>query len=174
LPFASQGSVGPPAGWLLCDGVPYNITTYDELYAAIAEVYNVDGDAAGTSRTPNLNGRVITGEGSNGEKTVAIGEDGGEWDVTLDSTMMPNHNHGGGVHTHDILEVGARLGGGSTDDNTSESPDATTTLTTEIANGAASPLVPGSVIALEGGGLSHVNAMPFLGMRYIIKASSEE
>jgi len=59
LPFA-----GPeekiPEGWLLCDGDPYPITAYPDLYAAIGTAHGVGADPE-TFRVPNYNGMFLRG-----------------------------------------------------------------------------------------------------------------
>lgn len=52
-----------PAGWLLCNGDSYNISTYPNLYAVIGNIYG-GSFSAGTFSVPDTRGIFVAGNGS--------------------------------------------------------------------------------------------------------------
>ena len=101
VPF---GGVSLPAGWLFCDGVVKNRTTYADLFAAIGINFGA-GDGSTTFGIPNLTGRTVIGTG--GTAAPSIGNVAGAETVTLSLAQMPSHSHtattgSAGSHTHNL------------------------------------------------------------------------
>jgi microcystin-dependent protein len=106
LPF---GGTVVPTGFLACDGSNVSRSTYATLYAAIGTTWGV-GDNSTTFTVPDLRRRSPVGSGGSGTAQLAnsVGSTGGAESVTLTTTEMPAHNHGGTTG-----DSGACLGGGA-------------------------------------------------------------
>lgn len=81
-----------PTGWLLCDGSAVSRATYADLFAIVGTTYGA-GNGSSTFNLPNLLGRVIVGRDASQTEFDVLGETGGAKTVTLDSTMIPSHQH---------------------------------------------------------------------------------
>jgi microcystin-dependent protein len=95
LPIGSMmpfGSPSPPAEFLLCDGASYATSAYPELFAVLAYAY---GGSGGNFLVPDMRGRIPVGRDSGQTEFDTLGEPGGIKAVTLQSTEMPVHSHGG-------------------------------------------------------------------------------
>jgi len=84
LPYAGTAA---PDGALLCQGQAVSRTTYDRLYALIANTYGA-GDGSTTFNVPDLQGRIPVGKGS-GAGTTALGANEG---LAL-ASRRPHHRH---------------------------------------------------------------------------------
>lgn len=141
-----------PTGWLFCDGTSYVRTTYPVLFAAIGTAF---GAADGTHfSVPDMRGRVPigvgtgTGGGASGTgivtggaalAAIALSTWKGEDTHTLTVPEMP-------AHTHPAVN--------STDGN----------------QGSGSSLAGSiGVTGSTGGGSSHNNIQPVVGLNFIIK-----
>ena len=96
LPF---GGGTAPSGWLECNGQAVSRSTYSDLFAIVGTIYGA-GDGSTTFNVPDLQGRVIMGEGGNtaGRTPAAlesIGDTSGEQSVILNVNQLPAHNHSG-------------------------------------------------------------------------------
>ena len=94
LPF---GGGTAPSGWLECDGAAVSRSTYSDLFAIIGTIYGA-GDGSTTFNLPDLQGRVIMGQGgSTANRTPTdlenIGDTFGSQTHTLTVNEMPPHNH---------------------------------------------------------------------------------
>ena len=94
LPF---GGGTAPSGWLECDGAAVSRSTYSDLFAIIGTIYGA-GDGSTTFNLPDLQGRVIMGQGgSTALRTPTdlenIGDTFGSQTHTLTVNEMPSHNH---------------------------------------------------------------------------------
>ena len=139
-PIGTQNTKALPNGWLLCDGAPYAISTYPDLFAEIGTTYAQPGDPLTTFRVPDLIDRVpygcidgnvgtvvgdnsivgtITGTASTvvtGTSSVSIS---GTAVVDIDASNLPAHTHGvtglttdaAGEHYHNYHT--SNSGGGS-------------------------------------------------------------
>lgn len=124
LPFAGSTA---PTGWLLCYGQVVSQTTYADLYAALSTTYNTGGEGAGNFRLPDLRGRTTAGKdnmgGSAANRLTAagsgitgttLGATGGSETHTLNSTQMPQHQHGVGTiatSAHSVSDTHDHLSG---------------------------------------------------------------
>ncbi len=94
LPF---GGGTAPSGWLECNGAAVSRSTYSDLFAIIGTIYGA-GDGSTTFNVPDLQGRVMMGEGGNtAARTPAdlesIGDTGGSQSVALVVDNLPSHSH---------------------------------------------------------------------------------
>lgn len=102
----ATGATRAPAGWLLCDGASYAISSYPKLYAAIGKAYG--GDGVANFKVPNLVGKTAIGPNTN----YVLGSSGGEEFHTILLAELPAHAHtvrlknDGGV-TAGNLQIGA-------------------------------------------------------------------
>lgn len=83
-------TTSPPDNTIPCDGGTYNREDYPLLYAVIDSTFIVDSDHF---TTPNLQGLVLIGAGTNGASTFTLGDTGGEYEHTLDTSEIPSHAH---------------------------------------------------------------------------------
>lgn len=190
IPFAGASS---PSGFLLCDGTSVSSSNYLALHSVISNTYGGSAytGAAGLSfNLPDYRGRVLIGAGTGTGLTArTLGGTVGTETVTLDSTQIPAHSHpntvsGGNTgtmnsnasHTHAatkpiyIYDPGVSSGGltASTyvrgNDSAGINPvtatniDHTHTFTPSITNANNT-----------GGGGSHSNIQPSIGINYLIK-----
>lgn len=132
-----------PDGWLLCNGANISRTTYAALFAVLGTTYGA-GDGSTTFALPDMRGRVGVGIGASGVTT--IGQTGGEQTHILSENEMPVHKHGKGGYA-------TAVGTGSNYYVGVQAPTVFGTGYTENA----------------GGGLSHNNMQPYVGINYIIK-----
>ncbi|ULG87919.1 hypothetical protein FH593_15310 [Leptospira interrogans] len=108
---------------------------------------------------PNLCGRTPIGAGpATGITTRTIGESVGEESHTLTLPETPNHDHGGGNHSHPVDRANFLMQGGGISIKVGYS--ATSTNNTRAS---------GNVITPQGGGLPHNNMQPSLVLNYFIK-----
>jgi len=110
------GSSEAPAGWLLCDGLAYNRTTYADLYAVIGSTYG-DGDHSTTFNVPDLRGIFVRGAGTSGKLTKA---NGSAFSATLGAyvnDMEQDHYHTASSnswdHSHSVSNLYQRLDTGT-------------------------------------------------------------
>jgi len=160
----------PPDNTLPCDGGTYARADYPLLYAVIDSIYIVDSDYF---ITPDLQGLVLIGAGTNGTHTYAIGDTGGEYEHTLDTTELaphshiadaptvidPTHSHGEITAIPTLITIGAGV----------PSPSAIPSV------GVTAPSLTGiSVLAPNinsaGGGGAHNNIQPFAVVKYCVQA----
>ena len=147
LPF---GGGTAPSGWLECDGAAVSRSTYSDLFAIIGTIYGA-GDGSTTFNLPDLQGRVIMGQGgSTALRTPTdlenIGDTFGSQTHTLTVNEMPSHNHSFTLWTQD--------GGGRP----------------ERADKATDAENPGSASTNStGGGSAHNNIQPSIVINYLIK-----
>jgi microcystin-dependent protein len=82
-----------PSGWLECDGASYATAAQPTLFTAIGYTW---GGAGANFNVPDFRRRTAVGRGGTGTGTLgnAVGNTGGAETHTLNSTEMPNHNHG--------------------------------------------------------------------------------
>lgn len=150
-----------PRGWALCNGQLLAISQNTALFSLLGTYYG--GDGRTTFALPNLQGAAPVGQGQGpGLTDRALGESGGETQVTLLQSEMPTHNHTvsastngstGSDPTNSVWAVGGQTRGGVPLYNANANPPAT-------MNPAA--------ISRSGGDQPHNNMPPSLGLNFII------
>lgn len=93
-----------PAGWLLCNGGSYNISTYPNLYAVIGNIYG-GSFSAGTFSVPDTRGIFVAGNGSQ----VISGTTYSRTLATKQAHQLQDHKH----TYSDLLWWDSDTGGGS-------------------------------------------------------------
>lgn len=134
-----------PAGWVFCHGQILQILEYEALYSLIGTTYGGDGQI--TFALPDLRGRIPIHHGTGpGLPTYIIGNTGGTETVTLTTNHLPAHSHN--MVTGVVRGTGTQGAGltSGTELGTLTAPTSTNT----------------------GGGASHQNMSPFLGLNFII------
>ena len=86
-----------PAGYLFCRGQAVNRTTYSRLFNAIGVEYG-PGNGSTTFNVPDLQERFPMGKTDNSDN--ALGDTGGEDEVTLSTSQIPSHSHTAPSHRH--------------------------------------------------------------------------
>jgi microcystin-dependent protein len=83
-----------PRGWSLCNGQLMSISQNSALFSLLGATFGGDGQT--TFAVPDLRGRVPRGTGQGpGLNAVQLGEVSGTETVTILSSQMPPHVHGG-------------------------------------------------------------------------------
>ncbi|RTQ47177.1 phage tail protein [Hymenobacter gummosus] len=81
-----------PQGWFFCQGQLLSISQYDALFALLGTTYG--GDGMTTFALPNMQSRVIVGQGPSQSGTAyPRGTMGGSETVGLTTQQMPAHSH---------------------------------------------------------------------------------
>lgn len=174
------GRSSAPSGWLICNGDAVDRTLYADLYAAIGEAFG-PGNGTTTFNLPDMRGRVGAGVGTGtgggasgtgaptgGTALAAVTLAGwfGSNDVTLTSAQIPAHTHPitDPGHGHDITPSGAIPGGvGATGGFPSYASGADEGF--GINNNTTGITVNNNT----GGGGSHTNLQPTVGLNFIIR-----
>lgn len=153
-----------PRNWAFCQGQLLSIAQNTALFSILGTTYG--GNGTTTFALPDLRGRVPVGTGHGpGLEDMALGQMGGQPNVTLLSTQIPAHTH---------MLTGSNTGG--TTDNpehnfiakwngsTDSGENVTGSAFANTPNTTLSPLSIGST----GGSQPHNNMQPYLGLNYII------
>jgi microcystin-dependent protein len=102
-----------PRGWTLCDGKLLQINQNQALFAILGTTYG--GNGTTTFALPDLRGRIPVGTGTGpGLAPIALGEKGGQENVTLATANLPAHNHATPIPGVPTTE---NTGGGQSVDN---------------------------------------------------------
>lgn len=83
-----------PQGWMTCDGQRLSINQYTALFSILGTSYG--GDGVQTFQLPNLASRAPVHAGQSrpaGLTPYAVGQMGGQEQVTITQAQMPAHNH---------------------------------------------------------------------------------
>jgi microcystin-dependent protein len=147
-----------PRFWAFCSGQLLPIAQNTALFSLLGTTFG--GNGTTTFALPDFRGRVPVGTGQGpGLSLVNLGERAGSPSVTLLSTNLPAHNHGGTLQ-------------GSSSQGTSVSPTDARPATTNDAtySSTAAPVTIGGLQAASVVGSNQpVSIMqPYLGMNYII------
>jgi microcystin-dependent protein len=167
-----------PAGWLLCNGMNYNTTTYPALYAVIGYTYGRFPDLpTDLFLVPNLMGKFPLGAGTTGTSATPRGlaTVGGDDRSSLTSAnMLPPHVHGStnlttnsaGGHQHGINRRNAAgtVGGVSMGQGANNTDDLT------VSNGAHTHNVTGQTDDGVGTSAPFNTIPPYLALNFIIRA----
>ncbi len=147
-----------PRGWALCQGQLLSIASNTALFSLIGTTYGGDGKT--TFGLPDLRGRIPVGVGQGpGLSIYSWGETGGQNNVTLLISQMPQHNHmvnanSASSRTAPVTPDGNFIAPNSTGDgNFSATGNATMNLSAVSNTGGSSP------INIQ---------QPYLGISYII------
>ena len=131
-----------PLGWTFCQGQLLPISEYDALFALIGTTYGGDGQT--TFGLPDLRSRIPIGIGQGpGLSSRVLGEQAGTESVTIEANNMPTIGQ-------TVPIVKNRAVGTATTGVVEGRIDATRSLT------------------VTGGGQSHTNIPPFLGLNFCI------
>lgn len=175
-----------PAGWMFCYGQAISRATYAALFTAIQTTHGA-GDGSTTFNLPDLRGCVSAGPDAMGGTpanrlvstyfgpVASLGARGGDQGITINSSQMPYHNHGGTTFpmnsnqnvSHNVLgfqQVPAAFGDQF--------------LAAAYTQGSARSVVTDTRnidhlhgILGEGGGQPHANVQPTLILNKIIRVS---
>lgn len=136
----------PPSGWMYCFGQSLSRTDYADLYDVIGTAFG-NGDGSTTFNLPDFRNRFPVGAGDEYSRNTK----GGEKSVTLTGNQIPSH-------THRLNWVNYQRGSGSNSAMGYMSP---TDQTNYTSSGSA------------GGGQSHENRPPYIGIYFIIYTGVE-
>jgi microcystin-dependent protein len=196
---ASAGVVtttAPSGGWLLCNGDIISRTTYSALFSAIGTAFGA-GNGSTTFALPDMRSRVGVGVGTGVSLTArTLGGTVGTESETLTSAQIPAHSHpntvgstassssnatagmsGSQTHTHALSESVGRMalgwagsGGSYAGGVVGNQPQAGTVLTAS-ANATIDHTHAVFITNANntGGGGSHNNMQPSIGLNFIIK-----
>ena len=185
-----------PAGWLLANGDAVSRTTYSALLTAIGTTYGT-GDGSTTFNLPDMRGRVAAGVGTGSGLTArTLGGTVGTENETLLASQIPAHVHPNSVgstaggtnqatagvngslaHAHNLNESVGRMalgwagsGGSYAGGVVGNQPQAGAGLyaTSSGALDHTHNLFINNANNTGGGG-SHNNMQPTIGINYIIK-----
>lgn len=148
----------PPDNCLLCDGSQYARADYPMLYSLLDPAFVVDAD---NFVVPDLRSRVPIGAGTGtGLSTYAVGETGGEEEITLTTAEMPSHSHSDVGHMHSYQPPG--LSGLALAPG--ELPVALPNIIPSLTGSASANLTN------TGGGEAHENRPPFIALNWAVVA----
>jgi microcystin-dependent protein len=146
-----------PYGWAFCNGQLQSIADNAALFSLLGTTYG--GDGSTTFGLPDLRGRVPIGQGPGlGLSNYALGQMGGQENITLLTTQIP-------AHTHSLSGV--------TEAGTSATPTGnlhanTGNLDKEYATTGTPTAMNASAILTTGGSNGHSNMQPYLAVNYVI------
>lgn len=149
-----------PRGWAFCNGQIISIAQNTALFSLLGTTYGGNGQT--TFALPNLISTVPLGNGNGpGLSQYVLGEQTGSPTVTLLSTEMPSHSHGGPAST---------LAGTSTDptNNLWAASVGGRTPPPLYAAGAPNTQMAPTAIGITGSGQPHENRQPYLAVSFII------
>ena len=142
-----------PRFWAFCDGQILPISQNTALFSLLGTIYG--GDGRTTFALPDFRDRVPMHHGQGpGLSLRDIGESGGSAQVTLLAAEMP-------AHTHTIGTTSSSATAGTA------SGSAALGISAKNAYGAVQNMAPMASEA-AGGGQSHENHQPYLGLSFII------
>jgi microcystin-dependent protein len=161
VPFIAEikifGGNFAPRNYAFCNGQLISIAQNTALFALVGTTYG--GNGTTTFAIPDLQGRVPIGPRQGpGLTNRALGEKGGEANVTLLSNQLP-------AHTHTVVTVAKAAEATADRANASGNILAPTTdasYATSASNASMGPTNP------TGSGQAHNNMQPYLAISFII------
>jgi microcystin-dependent protein len=145
-----------PRGWAFCNGQLLPIAQNSALFSLLGTTYG--GDGRTTFALPDLRGRVPLHPGTGpGLTTRRLGEKSGGESVTLAVSQVPSHSH--------TVAPGAVSGQGNTSWPAGSAPAAGRNFHSTAAPDVS---MRATVSTNTGGGQSHPNMQPYLGISFII------
>jgi microcystin-dependent protein len=147
-----------PLGWATCDGQLLPISQNTALFSLLGTTYGGDGKT--NFALPNLQGSAPLQQGQGpGLSLRDLGEIGGEQNVTLLTTEMPNHNH--------LAQCVTAGGGTNSPQNAVWAGGGRGAPPMYAPTGNNVPMNQGAT-SITGGNLPHNNMMPYLCLMFII------
>lgn len=150
-----------PRGWAFCEGQYMPISQNTALFSLVGTTYGGNGHT--TFCVPNLKGRAPMHWGTGPGLTPRVyGEFGGVSRVTLTKSQIPAHNH--------IIAGQASNGNSHAPANHYLAKDPAKSQRVRMLKVEPSSMVTMSPLAIsaEGGGQSHENCQPYLGLNFCI------
>ncbi len=165
-----------PRGWAFCQGQLLAISQNQALFSILGTTYG--GDGRTTLALPDLRGRVAIQQGTGpGLSNYRLGQKGGQEDVSLTASTIPNHDHA--VGQDKSFEVLA-----TADDGNQQIPSAGGRLSAakltmgqdvNLYSSAAQDTTLGGLqtaggltLSNAGSSQSHPNQQPYLVLNYVI------
>ena len=165
----------PPKGYAFCEGQLLPLSQNTALYSLITTTYG--GDGTTNFALPDLRGRVPLGAGQGpGLTNYVRGQSGGQENVTLDVSQLPQHMHAINIGS---LTAAARcrnaagnqqtpVGNVPAIDAATGPPSYTNAAPDSDMHPAAVALGGGLTAAATGGNLPHINMQPSLSLHFCI------
>jgi microcystin-dependent protein len=154
-----------PRSWAFCDGQLLAVSQNDALFSLVGTTYG--GDGRTTFGLPDLRGRAAVHQGQGpGLSSYPLGQKSGVERVTLTASQMPSHSHGA---TATVKGTNAR--------GNSETPEGNTwakrTFDRDYSTNPPDVVMQAGTVEVTvdeapGGGQSHENRPPSLGINHII------
>lgn len=143
-----------PRNWMLCNGQLLAIQTNTALFSLLG--VNYGGNGTTTFGLPNLQGKVMIGQGTGaGLSARTIGQTGGATSVSLLTTNIPSHTHTATVTAgtgSSSAVLNAVTNAGNTTTPTGNYLAVSKTITNANYNNS------GTVVALKAGSISNISS----------------
>jgi len=148
------------SGWATCDGQLLSISQNTALFSILGTTYG--GDGRTTFGLPDLRGRVPIHPGTGpGLTKRRLGEKSGAENVTLVESQLPPHSHSASLRS--------TANEGDSSDPSGKYPARSEEPVRSYHSQATSSMASdGVVVGNTGGGASHNNMQPFLGVNFLI------
>lgn len=139
-----------PKGWAFCNGQLLPISQNQALFSILGTTYGGDGRV--NFALPSLQGRLPMHRGP----TYPLGTSGGQLSHTLTPEEIPSH-------THELSAIQA-------DAHLRKPAGALPAYADEEIYGRSGTVTPlaSAIVGITGGGQSHSNEMPSLGLNFVI------
>lgn len=153
-----------PLGWAFCNGQSMSIPQNSALYSLLSIQFG--GDGRTNFNLPNLMGRIPMGQGSGpGLTPRGIGQAVGDEQVTLNANQLPPHTHQ--LQARDVNATQPRPQANALAKGTIPGPRPQPYLSYGSLPTPDAPMAA-QAISATGGGQSHENRQPVLGLNYCI------
>lgn len=154
----------PPRGWAFCDGQLLSISQNTALFSLIGTIYG--GDGRTTTALPDLRGRAVMAPGNGpGLSSRRLGQKEGVETVLLTQNDVPSHSHALLAN----IEPGEEDGpGGGNALGRSVGGNVYGDVSTDPSNPTDLEALDGAALSDQGGGNSHNNRQPSLGVSFVI------